>query len=532
MMAGGERDRGGDGGSALGERQPLLIGGGAAVQYDTDYTLANARRVYDGLIRRAKHQLVYVCLVDLIATATIWIIVMHGFRGDWQSSDLVKSITGYTFQRSLLDVACVGAARVLVLILAYGPWRSSPFIFMLITTLGSIAFIVVKICFFDFTAKVNNLAYLMFIVELAFPMVEGYLWVTNLGPLQRDSAMLYTDGYRDIADPANVRRLATTQQITRPHESSMLHIRRPLNADSLTTPPRAPAYARTQINSDEEEALHVPDSPLFRTPPSEAADAFYQQAEEEESQTAPSTQASFEQFPLAATSTIAQHMILRGQNAVSDVERFATHDRNTNGVSMWRNLFDKNGVTVSVLAGSSSNNKTPIYKCEGLVWSSPEMLFRFLHDDFDEVCARSSLWQSMKVQRTFDKHTDLVHVMLKSYIASPPRDLTVVRSWQYSDNKFTLAFNSVEDPLVPKRRNFVRAYDRGSGFHLQRVHAESNVTKLTCVLHMDLKVTGIFAPSKLEGKIVERMSRIHDEIRTALESRAGSADRHARHTFA
>ena len=85
---------------------------------------------------------------------------------------------------------------------------------------------------------------------------------------------------------------------------------------------------------------------------------------------------------------------------------------------------------------------------EGLVWSAPETLFKFLYNDFDEVCSKSTFWDSMKVgkallvslslvtlclfvqlftcapcgcalqvQRTLDRRTDLVYIVLDRSVA-------------------------------------------------------------------------------------------------------------------
>eukprot|EP01147_Barroeca_monosierra_P005004 gene5004-6953_t len=500
--------------------------------HDVDYNLATIRGVYENLSRRARQQLAFLAISDILICGTVWILAEHGFNGKWQSSRLVRSITDYTFQRSMLDLACVGAGRAAFLFVVFGFLRMSSGLVTLFAT-G------------------NGLAYLMFLVQLLLPLLEAYFWLSAVKHVQHNTELLYNDGYREIVDPDNIHRCVLEQHITAPLSSTILRLQRKGYFPTLNerSRDRLVDYKNLQGNHDDfddnddvdddgcredlsddgipqERGYHRSSS--FLTPASELDDVFYDAI----GTPVQHTQSSSSRVPVRVPSSHAHsrdnYLNRLGDDVATIILNMTTRKKRE---LKWEKQEDRNGVTVSELKPKNQKG-SKLFRCQGLVWSAPEVLFRFLYDDFDLLCKKSSLWSGMKIQRIVDKNTDLLYILFKKVPYYTQRDITVVRNYRHFDSASVISFSSVEDPLLQQRRNIVRAYDRGSGFCLQRVSAETNVTKLTFYLNVDFKETAWFFGDTFKKSIRYAMCSLLDEIRSALENRAGSEHQQTRHLFA
>eukprot|EP00055_Hartaetosiga_balthica_P008200 m.29638 g.29638 ORF g.29638 m.29638 type:complete len:541 (+) comp6173_c1_seq1:126-1748(+) len=511
-----------------------FIGG----EYETDYDLATVRDAFQSIHLRVSRTFALFSLFDGLFCVTLWAVISQGFHGEWKNSGIYDSIVYFKFDTSMFDVICVAVARMIIYIVVYWGMKSGRSIFVVITTTVSVLFILVKLFFFKFS--LSDLAYLVFIVAFILPWIEAYMFMNKISPVTKKLALLYGEGTSHQVYPSDVRQILIERdhgmlvpqgrRFPRSHYGSFPEVastaqsqtRRAFNA------PQANVPEDTDNDYDDDENLES------------ASHYNRQQIEKQNSghlQTDPLAYANCdnvsvhsnshhgqEVYRLSSANATMQHMMSLARAAADHVEECATRDTDSNNESLWNTVQEHQGVVVQWR--KVDNRK--VYRCQGLVWASPESLFQFLLDDFDQAHNWSSFWDAVRIQRKIDSHTDVLHIALKKMgILSSKRDLTVVRYWRHFSTTSTLAFRSVRDPLLPARRNVTRAHDGGSGFFLQHVNHQKQLTKLTFVFDMDLKTSFINSDSRVQSIL----KCFHDEVRLALEQRADKSQTVGKHHF-
>eukprot|EP00045_Choanoeca_perplexa_P016179 m.214244 g.214244 ORF g.214244 m.214244 type:complete len:560 (-) comp17190_c0_seq1:1572-3251(-) len=507
--------------------------------------ITNVRAAFHNLRLRANRLLALLCLFDVLFSFITWALVSQGFHGDFKKNYIAESVLCYRFDRSLFDVICVAAFRSILLITAYWVARARSSVFMVFAVAGSTCFTLAKVFYYGFADSSQHPSdYMVIFVTFIMPWAEAYIWLSRIAPLNRKLALLYGETTAGVVHPSDVEQMLI-------EERHVLSDRYQIHPNSYGAAPAQRAYRGLTPNTNQSAVVPEPPAPVgppefstsnrgftdhrvdinegegdsdledltltthrhrsqgsddhspFSTPPSEPSEYF-------ETRSQASSQVALR--PVGSVAPTDLFFANLAQQALSFVSEHARLDD-----SLWRiKEADRNGVMVHSIVKAEG----PVYRSQGLIFTPPEQLFRFLYDRFENIPEWSRTWSACKVLRRIEKHTDMVYWATSDHVRQiGKRDMTEVRQWMHHDGDFTLGFASIKVPTVPPKRTLVRAVDRSSGFYLQRVRG-TRMTKLTWIVNIDFKANSWLGGQASKTAVPRMMVDFTEEIRAAFDKKA------------
>eukprot|EP00730_Choanoeca_flexa_P019180 TRINITY_DN9359_c0_g1_i2.p1 TRINITY_DN9359_c0_g1~~TRINITY_DN9359_c0_g1_i2.p1 ORF type:complete len:465 (+),score=81.45 TRINITY_DN9359_c0_g1_i2:134-1528(+) len=389
----------------------------------------NVRAAFHRLRLRWNRNLAFLCLFDVLFSFITWALVSQGFHGDFKQNYIAHSVVDFHFSQSLFDVICVSAFRALLLAVAYYMLRSRSSVYMTFAVTASTCFLLVKIFYYGFTDSSQHPSdYMVIFVAFIMPWLECYIWLSRIAPLNRKISLLYGETTGGVVQPSDIEQMLIeerqmTNQFQVPTQlrygaTGLTPQTRPVDALAVGTsakpinPPQYDAYTthRVDINeglgdSDVEDATlaqhrqrsrdNSSDHSPFSTPPSEPSEYIETRSQASSSQIT---------VPMRAMGQMAPNDVFFATLAQSALNFVSEHARLED--SLWRvKEADKNGVVVHSIVKAEG----PVYRSQGLIFSSPEQVFRVLYDQFERVPDWSRTFTACKVLRRIEKHTDMIY---------------------------------------------------------------------------------------------------------------------------
>ncbi|CAH8848471.1 unnamed protein product [Trichobilharzia szidati] len=423
----------------------------------SDINLAASTSVIEGLpdeqrTSPVRRTFLFVVAFDVISSFILWIIYTKAtYSGDIGPA-LWEEIKGYSFSKSLFDTVVSAFLRFLVLGITYGvflsraPWWSAGS-----TGLTSLV-LVIKCFIFNFHQNASNqgLAYTVLISPFIISWLETGFLVYRVIPQEK------------AADRVTV--CLKEHDESRSLLSSQLGIRLPWYSGYS---------ARSVSNADfftPESSLHGDESPAkqHKTHNLEAA------------------------VDVAAllhrTNTLQREMWILYE-----------HD-------IWGDNTPSTSIRCPLLCENLPNYPTKVYRLEGLLSVSPQIIFNDMVMNVHETPSwNTSLSSVESIQTLTAENIDIIYNIAKDALGGliSARDFVILRSWGEGENNcYFLCCTSVEHPKCPPVSNYVRAQQVISAFIFRPIIGCPNSCNVVWLLCNDLKLS---LPQRLLDRAMNSM---------------------------
>eukprot|EP01137_Pigoraptor_chileana_P025286 Opistho-2@94548 len=431
-----------------------------------------------GRLREARHRHAFwmlfalVCGFDTLFSFLLFVVIGHDYTGGL-SGYFKATVVHYSFRSSVFDVVIISLARSFLLSAFYWYLNHGKGKLVLITTLLSSVFLIIKVFYYSFSNGIPS--YIMFVTAFIMPWVESWLWAVKIWWDERRAI--------EAADNAT----------------------HPLKRYDETTPLIAgPGYSQPtqRWSSRRMEGVSVHSTPIgtpFGTPP-ETSQSFFGDDVVTDAD-ANGYVAGPSQGPLH-NQHMHSHAVQQQQGRPQHIQRALT-PRDLKYIAEVREALDLLRTLGSsfdgwklekeadgVLVHSRPSPGVKLFRSTAIVEMSPRAVFEMVYYNIESQPNWNKAMTEYRTIETINDITDITYAMAAEAAGGmvSPRDFVNIRQWRLcEDGTYLCGGTGTTHERCPERQGITRGLNGPGGFVLLPVKERPGCTQFVWVVNSDIK---------------------------------------------